>query len=98
MGSIGSESLLYAFSARCLSQNNSIASASIRNETSARISVPSYLTPSPDVTDPGPQGTQIWRADLGATQNYWMGELLDVSRPLPPSSAFVTRIDIGADL
>ncbi|GFZ48458.1 Protein phosphatase methylesterase 1 [Saitozyma sp. JCM 24511] len=46
-------------------------SSSIRNATSARVSVPSYLTPSPDETDPGPQGKQIWRTDLLATEPYW---------------------------
>lgn len=52
----------------------SLHSSSIRNATSARVSVPSYLTPSPDETDPGPQGKQVWRTDLLATEPYWAGE------------------------
>ncbi|CAD6582329.1 MAG: Protein with carboxyl methyl esterase activity, partial [Tremellales sp. Tagirdzhanova-0007] len=48
-----------------------INSGSIRNPDSARISVPSYLTPAPDVRDRGPQGKQVWRADLLATEPYW---------------------------
>lgn len=43
----------------------------IRNPTSARVSVPSFLTPAPDQSDPGQQSRQIWRTDLLATEPYW---------------------------
>ncbi|ORY28140.1 putative structural constituent of ribosome [Naematelia encephala] len=48
-----------------------ITSNSIRNPLSARVSVPSYLVPEQDQTDPGPSGKQIWRTDLLATEPYW---------------------------
>jgi hypothetical protein len=67
-----------------VSARRSLHSNSIRNATSARVSVPSYLTPAPDETDPGPQGKQVWRTDLLATEPYWAGErrgIFVVSRP-----------------
>lgn len=45
-------------------------SGSIRNPTSARVSVPSYIVPaSPEDRD----GRQVWRTDLLATEPYWAG-------------------------
>lgn len=45
-------------------------SGSIRNATSARVSVPSYVVP----TDPQDKsGKQVWRTDLLATEPYWLG-------------------------
>lgn len=53
---------------------DSISSHSIRNPTSARISVPSYVKPaSPDRSS---MSEQVWRADLLVTEPYWMGEPL----------------------
>lgn len=55
-----------------LPAHSSLSSNSIRNETSARVSVPSYVVPAPNST--GPDGKQVWRADLLATEPYWEGE------------------------
>lgn len=52
----------------------SLASHSIRNPESARVSVPSYLIPSPSVPDPSARSKQIWRTDLLGTEPYWEGE------------------------
>jgi protein phosphatase methylesterase 1 len=51
----------------------SLQSNSIRDITSARVSVPSYVVPAPDGTEPGPQAKQVWRTDLLATEPYWEG-------------------------
>ncbi|KAI9635323.1 putative structural constituent of ribosome [Dioszegia hungarica] len=49
-----------------------ITSNAIRNPTSARISVPSYLTPSPSSgTDTDVGERQTWRADLMPTEPFW---------------------------
>lgn len=47
----------------------SLTSNSIRNLESARVSVPSFLTPSSDL--PGSSERQAWRTDLLATAPYW---------------------------
>lgn len=52
----------------------SFKSHSIRNPESARVSVPSYLVPSPSARDPGQNSKQIWRTDLLATEPYWEGQ------------------------
>ncbi|ORX40748.1 hypothetical protein BD324DRAFT_654483 [Kockovaella imperatae] len=48
-----------------------VASATIRDTESARLSVPALLVPAPNVTNPGPQSRQVWRTDLGASAPYW---------------------------
>ncbi len=40
-----------------------MTSGTIRNETSARVSVPSIVVPAGD--------KQVWRTDLLATEPYW---------------------------
>ncbi|CAK9784011.1 hypothetical protein CC85DRAFT_268296 [Cutaneotrichosporon oleaginosum] len=42
-----------------------VSSGTIRNETSARVSVPSYILPS------GSGDKQVWRTDLLATEPFW---------------------------
>ncbi|KAL7418315.1 Protein phosphatase methylesterase 1 [Cryptotrichosporon argae] len=44
-----------------------VQSNSVRNATSARLSVPSILS----ATGSGPDGPQVWRTDLLATEPYW---------------------------
>lgn len=46
-----------------------MTSGTVRNETSARVSVPSIVVPS------GEGGKQVWRTDLLATEPYWLGGL-----------------------
>ena len=64
----------YAYADGC-----SLSSGSIRNTTSARVSVPSYLVPDPR----GAEGStkQVWRTDLLATEPYWAGKSQLICRP-----------------
>ena len=49
----------------------SLTSGSIRNTTSARVSVPSYIKPAPG--GDGPDAKQVWRTDLLSTEPFWAG-------------------------
>ena len=55
----------------------SITAQQIRNITSARVSVPSLVVPTPD---PRPRGARAftWRTPLRTTGPYWEGVLLSV--------------------
>lgn len=53
----------------------SLTSNSIRNVESARVSVPSFLSPDPASNPTGSaEDKQVWRTDLLATEPYWAGQ------------------------
>jgi len=58
----------------------SITAHQIRNITSARVSVPSLMVPTPD---PRPRGARAftWRTPLHTTGSYWEGVLLSIRLP-----------------
>ena len=64
--------------------------------------MPSFLLPSPEATDPGPQSRQIWRTNLVATEPYWAGTSplfssspFPLQRRIPHSSSLVALVLIA---
>ncbi|KAL2053964.1 hypothetical protein ABVK25_005893 [Lepraria finkii] len=55
-------------------------SRTIRNTTSARISVPSLLRLDPSEPSANKTKTWIWRTDLAATEPYWQGWFTGLSK------------------
>ncbi|KAI9834763.1 MAG: Protein phosphatase methylesterase 1 [Sarea resinae] len=53
-------------------------SRTIRNTTSARVSVPSLLRIDPKATNPA--RSRVWRTDLAATQPFWEGWFVGLSK------------------
>jgi protein phosphatase methylesterase 1 len=64
-------------------------SRTLRNPTSARISVPALLTPH--------QGSWRWRTDLAATQPFWEGWFVGLSRKFLSAPAGKLLILAGTD-
>lgn len=64
--------------ANILNESQSTRSRTIRNKTSARVSVPSLLYEDPN--SPDPTKPWIWRTNLSATKPFWENWFVGLSR------------------